>query len=345
MAYTVVRGDTLGAIARKLGVSVAALHEANRGVIGANPNLIRPGQVLQMPGAAGGGEAASTDLQKALDSYGFVGQLANAIPELKAILEQAAREEWAPEKFDRAVMDSDWWKQSADSVRQLAILEATDPSTYQQNLTNAADKVRLMAQQMGRPGSPEQRSALALQALTNNWDDEQIRAQIGAQLPLEVIDDAWVGDAAQMEQHLRRTIENYGVSYTDDWLRTALDAIQRGDETLGGWEGVVRARAKATYAQFASQIDAGMTVRDIADPYIATMAQTLELPETGIKLTDATIQKALTTRGADGVAGTQPLWEFQRALRDDPRWDKTNNARASAASLVSRIGKDMGFLT
>lgn len=47
--HTVVRGDTLGTIARRAGTSVAALVSLNRLT---NPNLIRVGQVLQLP--AGG---------------------------------------------------------------------------------------------------------------------------------------------------------------------------------------------------------------------------------------------------------------------------------------------------
>ncbi len=46
--YTVVQGDTLSGIARKLTGSAnwKTLYEANKGVIGGNPNLIYPGQVL-----------------------------------------------------------------------------------------------------------------------------------------------------------------------------------------------------------------------------------------------------------------------------------------------------------
>jgi LysM repeat protein len=45
--YTVVRGDTLGAIARRFGTTVQAIASIN-GI--ANPNLIFPGQVLRIPG-------------------------------------------------------------------------------------------------------------------------------------------------------------------------------------------------------------------------------------------------------------------------------------------------------
>lgn len=47
--YTVQRGDTLGRIAAKGGTTIAALISAN-GI--ANPNLIRIGQVLTLPGAS-----------------------------------------------------------------------------------------------------------------------------------------------------------------------------------------------------------------------------------------------------------------------------------------------------
>lgn len=46
MNYTVKRGDTLSAIARKYGTTVGALASAN-GI--QNVNLIRVGQVLQIP--------------------------------------------------------------------------------------------------------------------------------------------------------------------------------------------------------------------------------------------------------------------------------------------------------
>ena len=50
--YTVVRGDTLTAIARRLtGKSDwRALYEANRDQIGGNPNQIEAGMILQVPG-------------------------------------------------------------------------------------------------------------------------------------------------------------------------------------------------------------------------------------------------------------------------------------------------------
>ena len=52
--YTVVRGDCLWNIAKRFygsGAKYTVIYNANRGVIGGNPNLIYPGQVLTIPAA------------------------------------------------------------------------------------------------------------------------------------------------------------------------------------------------------------------------------------------------------------------------------------------------------
>jgi nucleoid-associated protein YgaU len=50
--YTVVKGDTLWGIAQRFlgaGARYEEIYEANKGVIGGNPNLIYPGQVFTIP--------------------------------------------------------------------------------------------------------------------------------------------------------------------------------------------------------------------------------------------------------------------------------------------------------
>lgn len=47
--YRVVPGDNLSAIATRYGTTWQAIYNLNKGVIGGNPNLIRPGQVFIIP--------------------------------------------------------------------------------------------------------------------------------------------------------------------------------------------------------------------------------------------------------------------------------------------------------
>ena len=59
MPYTVVRGDTLGAIARRFNTTVAELVKLNPFIT--NPDLIRTGWELALPGDSGGSEAPGGD--------------------------------------------------------------------------------------------------------------------------------------------------------------------------------------------------------------------------------------------------------------------------------------------
>ncbi|KKM66322.1 hypothetical protein LCGC14_1482300, partial [marine sediment metagenome] len=47
--HTVVSGDTLGAIAGKYGTTWQLLYEANKAIVGPDPDLIQPGMVLVIP--------------------------------------------------------------------------------------------------------------------------------------------------------------------------------------------------------------------------------------------------------------------------------------------------------
>lgn len=60
--YTVQKGDTLSGIGSKYGVSWNSIYEANRSIIGNNPNLIKPGQTFTIPGYSDGGTVDYTGL-------------------------------------------------------------------------------------------------------------------------------------------------------------------------------------------------------------------------------------------------------------------------------------------
>lgn len=285
-------------------------------------------------------------LSDALNQYGFVGDLARTVPELKNIFSQAAREEWDPGKFERAVMDSAWFRTHGDNARHLITMQATDPASYNQTIKNAADKVYLLQREMGlAPSSAAQLNSMARSFLFSNYDDQEIRRWLALNGKIATGEGgSLAGTAAQLETHMRGLVANYGVPTTDAYLKSYVQKIEAGDYSLDGFESLMRARAKAAHPQFATQIDSGMTLRDIADPYIATMANTLELSQSTLNLNDANIKKALGSKQHDGTIGATPLYEFERQLKNDPRWDKTKQARTEAFSTIAQVGKDFGFI-
>src|SRR6185295_11796663 len=74
--HTVKPGESLGAIAKQNNVTVADILAANPDIT--NPNMIKVGQVIQIPGAPGGAAAQPTTSEPAATAAGAAGPSAGA---------------------------------------------------------------------------------------------------------------------------------------------------------------------------------------------------------------------------------------------------------------------------
>ena len=85
-------------------------------------------------------------------------------------------------------------------------------------------------------------------------------------------------------------------------------------------------------------IDNGVDLQSIYDPYRQTMASVLELNPDSITLSDPTLRAAITGQGE------VPLYDFERALRKDNRWQYTNQAHQEVSGAVQKVLQDFGFM-
>lgn len=106
----------------------------------------------------------------------------------------------------------------------------------------------------------------------------------------------------------------------------------------------IRESAANAFPSFADKIKAGLDVKTLADPYIQSMSNILEIPDTGIDLFDPKIRNALAFTLPDGKVGTRSIYEFEKDLRKDERWQYTNQAREQAASVATTVLRDFGFM-
>jgi hypothetical protein len=81
----------------------------------------------------------------------------------------------------------------------------------------------------------------------------------------------------------------------------------------------------------------GTDLETIYAPYKNVMYQTLEIDPESINLNDSTLRSAI------GPNGEMPIYDFQRALRKDARWQYTNNARKEVSDVALKVLKDFGF--
>jgi len=87
-----------------------------------------------------------------------------------------------------------------------------------------------------------------------------------------------------------------------------------------------------------SLVDQGIDLDTIYSPYRETMASILEINPNSINVNDPMLRKAI------GPDKEMSIYEFQKTLKQDPRWQYTNNAREDVSSSVQRVLKDFGFM-
>lgn len=107
--------------------------------------------------------------------------------------------------------------------------------------------------------------------------------------------------------------------------------------------GTIRESAASAFPQLADKIKAGIDLKTLADPYIQSMSNILEVPYTSIDLFDPKIRGALSFTLPDGKVGTKSIYDFEKELRQDPRWQYTNNARQDVSNAALKVLKDFGF--
>lgn len=319
--------------------------------------------------------------------YQFVTDLVGSIPELASLVKKASAEGATSDAFSAMLQQTKWWRTNADAAKQYVALSASDPAEYKQRVSQATDHVKQMASGLGINLTAAQLKSYATTDLYQGLSDEALKAQLGSNFTAQangVNAPPATGDIAQYQQQLNALASAYGVPVTKSWsnglIQSALTGGQTLDEMLAGARSSLINSAKSAYPTLAAQLDAGQTTTDIAQPYIAAMSQVLEVPDSGIQVTDPTIQKALTNSSllpaaggsskpmtpgvantnpapvgaapaASSAAGattqpgasTMPLWQFQNQLRADPRWQQTDNAKQSAYSMVASLGKQWGF--
>jgi hypothetical protein len=122
-------------------------------------------------------------------------------------------------------------------------------------------------------------------------------------------------------------------SSINDWLQR----LAKG-ESIETFKNTIRASAKLGLPdKVANLLDQGLDLKDIYTPYRNVMASVLEVAPDSIGLDDKTLRMAI------GPEKEMSIYDFQRTLRKDSRWQYTNNAREEASTAVLGVLRDFGF--
>ena len=214
-----------------------------------------------------------------------------------------------------------------------------DPAELQRQHNNSALSILTQAAGMGVPLSLQQASDLANQGLQQGWDAATMTYHI-AQNAQHNKDQ--FGSISATQTSLQGVAANQGINVSEattfDWAKR----IAAGTATSEGFADYARGQAAFAHPYWARQIDEGATVRQLADPYIQNASKLLEIDPSQIDISDPKWQ--FTNRNKDGSSTPMSQDQWNVKIMSDPKygWDRTNNARQAAYSVVQQLGNAFG---
>lgn len=276
-------------------------------------------------------------------SYGFTYAFLEGNKDLKHIFDEAVKGTWSTDKFQAAIRDTNWWKKNSESMRKAQITKSTDPATWEAMMDAETVKVTQLAAEIGAAIPRSKMKKIVETALKTNMDEGLLRNVLGQYVNFTK-DGTMHGEAGMHEFTMKQYAADMGITLDEQTIKNQAQRVVRKVATTQDFESEVRESAKSMYPSYAKQLDAGMTMKDIASPYMQAMSDTLELPETDVTVFDPIIKRALNGLSPDGKPTGVSLTDFQQQLRNDPRWSKTSQARDTSMSAGLNVLKDMGLM-
>ena len=135
-----------------------------------------------------------------------------------------------------------------------------------------------------------------------------------------------------------------GIKLSDNDALSYSNKIVSGQVDENTIYNTIRESAASAFPSLGDKIKAGLDLKTLASPYIQSMSDILEIPDTAIDLFDPQIRSAMAYTLPDGKVGTKSIYNFEKELRKDDRWQYTNKAREQAASVATTVLRDFGFM-
>jgi hypothetical protein len=327
--YFGVKSSGTGLVSGGSGGSAAA---------GSNASLSGGGGV----GVAYDANGAHLTPQQLAENYGYAWSFLKQHSDVWHVFQSAVSGNWTADKFKAAIRGTNWYKVTADSVRQYQLQAASDPKTVAAKQAAIMSQMADSANAMGAIVSGSIMQKLAKSALMYNWNDSQIRAQLANYVTAK--NGIYNGQAGTDAESLGQLAWRNGIKLAPATLQNWVKSIEGGKTNVAYYTQYLRNQAKALAPGFSNQLDGGMDLYDIASPYMQAKAQILELDPSALDLFDPDIRQALSAKDSGGKPTSLSLWQFEQNMRMKPEYMKTTTARDQAYGIAHKVLNDFGLM-
>jgi hypothetical protein len=268
-------------------------------------------------------------------AYGITADLIRTFPELQKVYDLYKAGDTTQAELE--YYKTSYYRNLTTTSKNRAQQKASQPGVYNQGLETfkVEQRKRLIAKGINLDETTF--NSVIQSAYDKGLDDNQIDLQA-----LTKFKGTVGGSALGTVQTLEEYAKSFGMSYSATTLNSWSQGIFAGTNTTFDIQEKIRRDAASAYPVFADDINKGTSVDALASAYKSSMATILEIDADTISYNDPTFRKALQYVGADGKPAIKPIWQFEAELRQDPRWDLTDNARATVDSLSLKVLRDFG---
>lgn len=185
----------------------------------------------------------------------------------------------------------------------------------------------------------------AREAYRNGWDNNEILLNMRPYLAGTLESgDRLTGTAGGFRDDLMQWARRNGISLDNATANKYISNMTLGSQDIESVKQDIRETyLVGAYPAWSDRIRAGFDPEQIAKPYKAKAADLLELDEDQIDLNDIVMQRAMQGISSDGKPTVVPLYDFERQVREDPRWQYTDNARKTYSTMADDLLKMFGF--
>lgn len=220
------------------------------------------------------------------------------------------------------------------------LADAEASTSYGRGIKDLKDAIETQRLASGAELTANEVNTIAQEAYDKGLDRQRNSLNTFIESKLKFAGNAAKGKAGEQLTELQQTALANGLDLQKAFgsqLPTWFASINKG-ESIDTYKKMIRDVAKIGMPQnIASLLDTGINLDAIYSPYKNIMASVLEINPESITLNDPVLRSAIT--GEKEL----PIYEFQRQLRQDSRWQYTNQAKEEVSNGAMKVLRDFGF--
>jgi hypothetical protein len=287
--------------------------------------------------------AKSLSPEEMAAQYGWAYSFLKSEPSLAGLFDKMVSENWTQSKFNAELAQTDFWKNNADVTRQALQLKATDPASWNAAINANKLVISQLASKMGAAVPDGLLPKMAEDMQMYGMNEDQLRPILSEYIDFSK--NNLTGEAGMHEHVMRQYAGDMGVDLSQQSIKNYAQLMVKGMTTMDDFQNYIKEQAVSSFPAYQQQIMGGVKIKDIANPYVQSMAQSLEMNPFDITLKDPMIKQAMSGVNQDGKSTGMTMGDFETVLRGDPRWRQTQQAQNKVMNIGASVLRNMGMLS